>query len=239
VVFHRLLHELRTSRVQGQQVLVVAGADHIGRESLEALTRQARRVGVRLVLLLEHLRGETKQVLGSSDSAAILMQLGNAQEAAAAAEFIGRGHKFVLSQLTHQIGKTFTTGTGYSRGVTEGTSETTSHSQTSGTNTSTGGGAARSLGRNWSQTSSDSLTTSRARTWQESVNRSVADSTNDGTTLGRVYEYTVEPTTIQSMPPTAFVLIESGTSGRRVIMGDCNPGIALRQRVSSQPLPLS
>jgi hypothetical protein len=79
-------------------MLVVAGADRIGLAGLESLARQCRRVGVRLVLLLERPRGDLKELLGSSDSATILMRLGNAQDAAAAAEFIGRGHKMVLSQ---------------------------------------------------------------------------------------------------------------------------------------------
>lgn len=228
VLFHRVLHQLHTPRARdGHDVLVVAGADHMGRDSLEALTRQARRVGVRLVLLLERLHGQMQQLLGSSDSAAILMKLGNAQEAAAAAEFIGRGHKFVLSQVTHQVGTTSTEGTGH----TWGTSDTTSQSRTKGRSTTTG-----EHSTSWSRSTSKSLTQARSRSWQDSVNQSVADSTTDGTTASRVYEYTVEPTAIQSLPSTAFVLVESGSFGRRVIAGDCNPGIILMDRVSPDPL---
>lgn len=192
-------------------------------DTLEALTRQARCAGVRLVLLLERLRGEIQQLLGSSDSAAIVMRLGNAQEATAAAEFIGRGHTFVLNQVTHQAGKTSTEGTGH----TWGASDTTSQGTTRGT--SWGSGAR-------SRSTSKSLTESWSRTWQDSVNQSVADSTTEGTTVSRVYEYTVEPTAIQSLPPTAFMLIEAGASGRRVIAADCNPGIVLMDRVSADPL---
>ena len=201
-------------------MLVIAGADRMSRDSLEALTRQARRAEIRLVLLLEHLRGEIQQLLGNANSAAILMQLGNAQEAAAAAEFIGRGHKFVLNQITRQVGKTFTKGTGQTWG--------TSDSQNTTKSTSNGSS-------DWSR--STSFTESRSRTWQDSANKSVADSTTDGETASRVYEYTMEPTTIQSLPPTAFVLIETGALDRRVTVGDCNPGIILMDRVSPDPLP--
>jgi hypothetical protein len=252
VVFHRLLHDMRHQRgVDADGVLVVAGADSMGLEGLEALTRQCRRDGVRLVLLLERLRGEMEQLLGSSDSAAVLMRLGNAKDAASAAEFIGRGHKVVLSQVTAQVGKTFTTGTAASRGITDGTSESDS------TSTSTSRSVSHNVGRSGtgrhaqgltrsrglsvstskSVSKSRSVTTSRSESWQNTVNESAADSTTDGTTHSRVYEFTVEPTTIQSLPPTAFVMIENPPSGRRVVVGDCNPGITLLDRVAPAALP--
>lgn len=253
VVFHRLVHDMRVDReTDGIDVLVVAGADKVGLEGLETLAGQCRRAGVRLILLLERLRGEMKELLGSSDSAAVLMRLGNAQDASAAAEFIGRGHKVVLSQVTAQVGKTFTAGTGRTTGVTEGTSETTGTSTTRGTTMSrnvgvSSSGRARSrldqtrssgmsASTSKSVTKSHSLTTSRSQSWQDTVNQSVADSTTDGTTHARVYEFTVEPTTIQSLPPTAFILIENPSTGRRVVVGDCNPGITLLDRVAPAAL---
>ncbi|MGH3830135.1 MAG: hypothetical protein ACRDRS_06715 [Pseudonocardiaceae bacterium] len=237
IVFHRVLHELRSGGRPGtQDVLVIAGADHVGRESLEAMARQARIAGVRLILLLEHLRGDLEQLLGGSDSAAVLMRLGNTKEADAAANFIGRGHKFVLSQLTDQTGKTFTEGTAESRGWQEGVSYTEgrsggsshswSHHGSSGEFSSSGGSSS-----GWST----SVTDSRAETWQHTVNQSMSDSQTTGTTRARVYEFAVEPTAIQSLPPTAFVLVEAGRSGRRVVMGDCNPGITLLERVADTP----
>ncbi len=125
VVFARALHELRLREADGAgDVLVIAGADLLGRENLEAVARQARRVGVRLVLLMERLHNELREHLGSSDSVAVLMRLGNAQDAAAAAEFIGRGHRFVLSELTAQIGRTSTSGSSTSTGDAIGTTAT-------------------------------------------------------------------------------------------------------------------
>jgi hypothetical protein len=48
-----------------------------------------------------------------------------------------------------------------------------------------------------------------------------------------VYEFAVEPVQIQSMPVTAFIF--AGTTGgrRHIVAGDCNPGIALLDRVAS------
>ena len=38
-----------------------------------------------------------------------------------------------------------------------------------------------------------------------------------------------------AMPPTAFVLVEPGPKGRRVVLGDCNPGITLLDKVAADP----
>ncbi len=125
VVLHRVVRALRERRGR-QQIVAVAGADGLGRESLEELTREADRAGVRLVLMVERLRGELHELLGGRDSATLLMRLGNAREATTAAEFIGRGHRFVLNQLTEQIGATFTEGVAASYSFAEGESETES-----------------------------------------------------------------------------------------------------------------
>ncbi|MFI0771896.1 hypothetical protein ACH4TQ_44520 [Streptomyces sp. NPDC021218] len=256
VVFQRLLHDLRDQRIADNgSVLVVAGCDALGLEGLEALTKQCRRTGIRLMLLMERLRGELRELLGSFDSAAILMQLGNTQDAAAAAEFIGRGHKMVLSQLTAQVGRTFSTSVGESNGVSDstswtkgtsttkgtskswGTSETKGTSGTKGTSknkgTSESDGSSKSDGTNFSRSKNKSVTDARTRSWQETVNVSLADNTGHSTTQARVYEFTVEPTTIQALPATAFILVGSGSTGRRIVLGDCNPGIVLLGRVAS------
>lgn len=244
VVFHRVLHAMRTLRPgSGQDVIAIAGADHVGLESLEALARHARRVGVRLVLMLEHLRGDLTQLLGGSDSAALVMRLGNSAEAAAASDFIGREHRFTLSQLTEQVGQTFTHGTASSDGgsITTTTSTGTTSSFSSGG--SSGGGGMGGIGGGGGGSSFSSSTfgttssrsTARMRSWQETVNQSEADSSTRGNTTSRVYEYAVEPTTIQGLPPTAFILVEVDRAGRRVVAGDCNPGITLLDRLATQP----
>jgi hypothetical protein len=45
----------------------------------------------------------------------------------------------------------------------------------------------------------------------------------------------VEPAVLQSLPETAFVLVEAAAGGRRVRFGDCNPGIAMLERVADAP----
>ncbi|MFI6095430.1 hypothetical protein ACIA8G_07760 [Lentzea sp. NPDC051213] len=232
VVFHRALQELHSRQVTGRETLVVAGADQIGLEALEAMARQARRSGVRLIFLIQHLRDDLRKLLGAGGTVTLLMQLGNGEEAAAAAEFIGRGHKFVLSQLTEQIGKTFTEGSSRTDGGSD--SSTTSRSTTSGGSASTSwsgdGHGSSSSGSSWSRTSGTATT--RETNWANTRSESEAHSETLGRTEARVYEFAVEPTTLQAMAPTAFVMVETGPGGRRVVMGDCNPGIVLLDRVA-------
>jgi hypothetical protein len=78
---------------------------------------------------------------------------------------------------------------------------------------------------------------SRTRSWQDTASRSQAESTMTGETRSRVYEFAVEPTTIQALPVTAFILVETGGSGRQVVLGDCNPGICLYDRVAADGRP--
>ncbi|MFE9610956.1 hypothetical protein [Streptomyces sp. NPDC006012] len=225
-VFFQLLHTLRKRAVTpGSGTLVVAGADHLGREALETMARQARTAGVRLVFLLEHLREAAVQVAGGSDSATVFMRMGNGEEAKAAAQFIGQEHKFLVNQLTRQVGETLTEGRGTSYGYQRGMSDTEGFNR---------GGGWKS-GSNWG--SSRSYSTSLSRSWQDSTNTSTARSTTTGENLTRVYEFTIEPTQLQALPVTGLVLVEAGPGGRRVVFGDCNPGINFLPRLSTRPRP--
>lgn len=219
VVFQLVMHELADRRVGPEEpMLVVAGADHLGRESLERMVRQAWDARVRLVYLFEHLREDTAEILGGADSATVIMRLGNGREAATAAEFVGKGHSLVLSQITRQVGRTVTDGGSTSTGGQEG------YGRTEGSTGDEWGwmtGTSSTFSENWS------------KSWQEAKNWSQAQSETDGTTTQRSYEFTVEPTVIQSLEPTAFVLVDSRSDGRRVVAGDCFPGMVLVDRVST------
>ncbi|WP_205447243.1 hypothetical protein [Candidatus Frankia alpina] len=246
LVIQAVLHQLRRRELApatGRDMLIVAGADHLGRPVLGGLARHAEIAGVRLVLLFERLADDTERVLGSQGGSTIIMRLGNGKDATTAAEFIGRGHKFVLSQVTTQVGRSFTTGDSDSVGSSDDTSDTTG----------TSGGSGRTYDSTrllpWLQNTStntgwqESVTTSRSQTWQRTTNTSVSDSTNDGSTTQRVYEFLIEPTTVQTLPTTAFLLVSPVDGPGRVTPGDCNPGTVLLPRVSpfdrrSAQLPL-
>jgi hypothetical protein len=183
--------------------------------------------------MLEHLREDTVKVAGGPDSATVFMKLGNGEEARSAAQFIGQEHKFLVNQLTRQVGETLTEGRSSSYGGQEGESVTDTTSE-GGSSTNEGWfGLADSRGRNWGN--SRSVTTSLSRSWQESTSTSQARSVNRGENESRVYEFTVEPTHIQSLPVTGLVLVETVPGGRRVVFGDCNPGITGLPRLSDGP----
>lgn len=257
LLFHRVLRDLSAGALAPGTVLVVAGTDSLDLESLETMARQARRGRVRLVLFMEKLRDELKHLLGRSGSATIFMRLGNAGEAQLAAEHIGRGHKLVLSQLTTQVGDSFTQGDSESAGTQDG--ETIGTTTTDGTSTSTGistgesvqrdpdrlglsleGGQRTSSGGSNSNVSSstsraESISRSRSKTWQTTANYSEQVSRSTGETYARTYDFHTEPICFQDLAPTAFVLTEPGASGRRVVMGDCNPGISMLARNALPP----
>jgi hypothetical protein len=219
ILVQALLHHLRVRAGQvngGSGSLIITGCDHIGLRTLESLAQLARRANLNTVLVLEHLRGELTQLLGGSDSASLIMRMGNPQEAAAAAEHIGRGHTFVMNQISRQLSDATAEGEAKQWGATGTVSD--SHSM--------GGDHQR---RNWSRSS----TFSRSDTWSRTVNWSTTNTVTDGATVSRVYEFAVEPVQIQSMPVTAFIFVGTAGGRRHIVAGDCNPGIALLDKVAS------
>lgn len=254
LLFHRTLHNVSAGDLGAGTVLVVAGAKSLDLESMDTLARQARRAGVRLVLLIEELRDELTRLLGRSNSATIFMRLGNTEDALHAAEHIGKGHRFVVSQVTEQIGNSFTQGdseavgtqTGESVGTTNTSGTTTSEGTSRGASQQAGGlggslggnPITRNAGTNSSTSSSmsraDSVTRSRSETWQRTVNWSNSLSDSTSTTTARSYDFEREPAEFKNLARTAFILVEPAPSGRRVVMGDCNPGISLLPPTATQ-----
>ncbi|RIV39747.1 hypothetical protein [Micromonospora radicis] len=198
--------------------LVVAGADHLGVATLDLLSGHARAAGVRLVLMIDHPQGELEKIAGTG-GAVCLMKMYNHRDAAMAADFVGRGHRFVVNQITRQVGRTFTDGGG------DNLSASTSHGSGAKPGFLGGRGGVRDLSE------------SRGHTWTGLRTWSLADNLSTSTTTGRVYEFIVEPQQILGLPETAFILVDNSAHGRRVVMADGNPGICLLDRVSPTPEP--
>ncbi|MFF0750610.1 hypothetical protein [Streptomyces sp. NPDC004267] len=234
IVFFQFLHHVRQRRLTpGAGMLVIAGAERLGRAALESMARQARAAGIRLTLLFEHLREDTVRLVGGSDSATVFMRIGNGNEARDAARFIGQDHRFVVHQLTRQVGETFAEGRGSSYGEQDGESV----SEGSGKGRFVAGDGLFTTVSGRGRATSRSFTTSLSRSWQETANTSTARSTTHGESLSRVYEFTVEPTQLQALPATGLVVVEAGPHGRRTVFADCNPGIAGLPRLSPVPRP--
>jgi hypothetical protein len=215
LVTQTIIHRLRNREKPGD-LIAIAGADALGIEALNQLHQAAQRAGVRLVFLLEHLSEEFEPYLGDADSASIFMRMQNTKEAARAAEHIGRGHSFKLTQITDTRGTSdsFTHGTNES--FTEGSSSSTNH----------GAGGSSS-----GQSTNESYSTGTSDSWTTGTNES------RGRTESRVYEFTVEPTHFQGLDPRSYVLVEPVPGGgRRILAGTCDPGVLALRGVSDTPL---
>jgi hypothetical protein len=210
-----------TPRAAGarSRVLMVIGADPLRRRHLERLAQLARRRGVRLVYLFRHLRDDATELLGGGT--ALFMRLGNANEATSAAEHIGREHRFVLHQLTRSAGVSVTHSSGDSEGGGERAGDSTLLRMLPLP-------ASRSRGYH----------TSRSRAWGRSRGLSTGSSVTESPSYQRAHELVVEPHLLQSLPETAFLLVEpqAGRPGPRVRLGDCNPDILTLPRVAASPL---
>jgi hypothetical protein len=224
LLFHAALTAIREHPATSNRALLVLGGDHLQDWALEDMTRQAERRGVRLVLFLQHMHDHVARLVGSSASSTVFMRLGNGKEATAAAEQIGRGHRFLLSQFTRQRGVTSTTGGGSSTAKTESTATTRQ------TGTTSTGLLASSASEGSSFTQSVGATASQMSNWSTALN------TSESRVEQRVYEFAVEPVALQQLPPTAFFLVEGARGGERAVLGDCHVSIALERRVASQPI---
>lgn len=211
---------------RGERIVVIAGADVISRPDLERFDSICRRNGLRLVLLFSHLRDSAVELLGGGD-AVLFMRLGNAKEAEQAATFIGRQHRFVASQFTYSHGTNTSQST--SDSTTRGNNSSTSDSvgvQTSDSRQATFGLLFSRRHRSGSKTSGEqySSSTTGGSSWSESTSTSASTGTTDSTSVGyqRTYEYSVEPTVLQGLSPTAFIMVDprDPASPR---LGDCDP----------------
>jgi hypothetical protein len=235
-LLRHLLFQITMVRVQrgqlsgrGERIVVVAGADAFARPDLERFDSICRRNGLRLVLLFAHLRDSAVEVLGGGD-AVLFMRLGNAKEAEQAATFIGRQHRLVASQFTYSHGTNTSTST--SGSTTRGNSASTSDSvgvQTSDSRQATFGLLFSRRHRSGSKSSGEqySSSTTGGTSWSESISSSTSSGTTESTSIGyqRQYEFAVEPTVLQGLSPTAFVMVDplDPASPR---LGDCDPRLA-------------
>lgn len=252
-VTHRI-----TASWESTPALVVAGADELARRHLERLSDACERRGVPLTLLFRRLRETSAELIGGG--AVAFMRLGNHEDAARAADFIGRDHRFVLSQITKNVGgneshtSTDTQGEGDSE--TRSTSSTTGTSRNWGTSRSSGvshsGGEmfglfpdrstssqrGRNRGGGTSQSDTEGTATSTSRNWSAAYAFAEGTNWSDADTTQRVYEYVVEPVTLQHLPDHALLLVQSAPGGGRTVTPvECDPAIITLDRVTTGALP--
>ncbi len=220
-----------TSSNDPAPAVIIVGADEISHPHLERLAGACERRGVPLTLLFRHLRDTGLGMLGGGSAA--FMRLGHHAEAEQAAAYIGRQHRFALSQVTATLGGsdtqtltetegqavTDTIHTGGQAGWKARVQRTASRN--AGPDESRRYSRSRSVTRNWST----------ARSWAESTNWSNAAASQ------RVYEYAVEPAVLQNLPDQALLLVTRGSGGPVLTSVECDPAIVTLPRVSNLPLP--
>jgi hypothetical protein len=231
LVVQWLTHHVTHASAQAPAVIIV-GADGLSRRHTERLSDACERRGVLLTLLFRHLREASADLLGGG--AAGFMRLGNGREAARAADFIGRAHKFVLSQVTVSLGGEETHTTEVSE--SQGESDSLDVGGAAGWLKGLGGlGLAGGLA-GLSRAGGTRRTTSR--TWSTAYSRAAGTNWSDAESTKRVYEYSVEPTTLQHLPDYAMLLVTSRPDGGHwVAPVETNPEIVTLPRVSMDPLP--
>ena len=194
--------------------VVIAGADEITRPHLERLASACERRRVPLTLMFRHLREDALALLGGGTPA--FMRLGNHAEAEQAASYIGRQHKFVLSQFTATVGGNQT----FTRSDTDGYSDGDSSS------------------RSWQEFhlgfGTRTRGTSTSRSWSTGSSQADGTSWSDATSTQRVYEYAVEPAVLQNLPDHALLLAIPGPAGPQLQPVECDPAIAALPGVSPQ-----
>jgi hypothetical protein len=220
-----------TSSNDPAPAVIIAGADEISRPHLERLAGACERRGVPLTLLFRHLRDTGLGMLGGG--AAAFMRLGHHAEAEQAAAYIGRQHRFVLSNVTASLGGSDT------HSITETEGQTVTDTIHIGGHPGWQGApqrrGLRNLGHDESRRRSRSRSVSRnwstARSWAESTNW------NNAAASQRVYEYAVEPAVLQNLPDQALLLVTRGSGGPVLTSVECDPAIVTLPRVSTAPLP--
>ena len=195
--------------------VVIAGADEITRPHLERLASACERRRVPLTLMFRHLREDALALLGGGTPA--FMRLGNHAEAEQAASYIGRQHKFVLSQFTATVGGNQT----FTRSDTDGYSDSDSSSRSRQEFHLGFGNRTRG--------------TSTSRSWSTGSSQADGTSWSDATSTQRVYEYAVEPAVLQSLPDHALLLATPGPAGPQLQPVECDPAITALPGVSPQP----
>jgi hypothetical protein len=87
-----------------RHTLFVLGADKLRGGTLDRLSDACERSATGLVLAYRSIPGHVRPRLGRGNAVVAFMRLADAEDARAASEQLGAGHRFVLAQLTEAIG---------------------------------------------------------------------------------------------------------------------------------------
>ncbi|MGW6441834.1 hypothetical protein [Lentzea sp. NPDC055074] len=206
-------------------LLVVAGAEALAPEVLDALMSTSQRPGKQLVLLWGRVTQEAQTVVGHGGvDAALWARLPNRQDAEFAANQFGKEFTFVVNGFSLSENETEQWNEAQTKTVGVSTS-TTRSSGSSSSGTLTG---ALNFGRNFGRSVSTSLSVSTASTHGTGGSSGVTSQTS----WGRVHEHVVPPETFQRLDDGVALY----RNGRTAMIAFCDPAIARTGRTSPTPL---
>ncbi|RFS83648.1 hypothetical protein D0T12_21760 [Actinomadura spongiicola] len=207
-----LTHRIREAPPGGRwdHTLFLCGGEKLRGDVLDRLIDACEATGTGLVLMYRSIPGHVRERLGRRGHAAVgFMRLGNPDDARVAAEHIGAGRPLLIAEITEAAGETLLDVAGESYASTVAFARPRGDGLTDPV---------------WSPlpapAADDSVLVegiSSATAWGRTVEA------RDG--KQRFRELRVEPPQLQELPPTAMVFTHSGSTGRRVLLVDANPGI--------------
>jgi hypothetical protein len=206
-----------------QHTIFLMGAERLRDDVLDRLAGACESAGTGLVLGYRSIPARVRQRIGRGNAAVAFMRPGNAEDAKAASECIGTGHRFVLSRLTETVGASVTEATGISYpGTADGTAE--SGSMTAGNGAST------------AECGSITAGISAGTAWGASTSLATADSQALARALEHSREFLAGPDELQRLPPTAMIVSYATAAGRQVFIADANPAIGSLDAATMSPL---
>jgi hypothetical protein len=181
-------------------LLVIAGAEHLAPDVLTDLAASAQRHGKQLVLMYAEGGDDLARMLGHAGSGfAIFLKLANRSLAEAAAEFLGREYTFVVNGISIAEGQTEEWNESLATTSTSSTTRGRSSTSTSGS-----AGLALSMGRSFGTNVSRSFSTGSTTT--QGAGRSASSTTT--TSRGRVHEYVIEPEVFQRLDEDVMLVVD-------------------------------
>jgi len=198
-----------------QHTLFVLGADKLHGGTLDRLSDACERSATGLVLAYRNLPAHVRSRLGRGNAVAAFMRLADAEDARAASEQLGTGHRFALAQLTEAIGASVAD-------TADGTYTSTAGEAGAGESTAGEAGA----GEPGSSESEPVSAAIRASTgWGMATAKATADGESLAQAGQRSRDFLAGPDELRQLPASAMIISYAAPGGPQLVLADANPGI--------------
>ncbi|HET9972743.1 MAG TPA: hypothetical protein VFQ68_31220 [Streptosporangiaceae bacterium] len=226
-----------------QHTLFVLGADKLRSGTLDRLSDACERSATGLVLAYRSMPGHVRPRLGRGNAVVAFMRLAGAEDARAASEQLGAGHRFVLAQLTETIGAsvadadgTYTSTAGEADasaagvsppagelGVSEPDASKPGAGEPNGSEPGAGEPAASGPGVSESEPVSAAIRASTG--WGMATAKATEDSESLAEALKRSRDFLAGPDELRGLPASAMIISYPAPGGPQLVLADANPGI--------------